>query len=156
MCWSLFLIKLQALSPLNIAKIIRTAFYIKHLWWLLLSHYCYYYLFSAALAFYFVLGRKDQRWSCKWFNSTQVLLNFYVPLVLLQFFLLTDFHKIFNKVLNWTRTGFSCWHWTCAELNSNRLFVLILNSCWIELEQAFRVDILHWLTTNFCKKFNKS
>ena len=37
LCWSLFLIKLQAYNfPVNIAKFLRTAFFIKHLRWLLL------------------------------------------------------------------------------------------------------------------------
>ena len=49
LCWSLFLIKLQASGnfikkriqhrrfPLNIEKFLRTAFFIEHLWWLLLQ-----------------------------------------------------------------------------------------------------------------------
>ena len=42
-CWSPFLIKLQALRllrhrcfPVNIAKFLRTVFFMEHLWWLLL------------------------------------------------------------------------------------------------------------------------
>ena len=54
-CWSLFLIKLQTFRlqcfnikkrfhhrcfPVNIAKFVRTAFFMEHLWWLLLEKYC--------------------------------------------------------------------------------------------------------------------
>ena len=39
LCWSVFLIKLQACNfPVNITKFLRTAFFIKHLWWLLLKN----------------------------------------------------------------------------------------------------------------------
>ena len=38
-CWSLFLKKLQVCNfPVNIAKFLRTAFFIKHLRWLLLKN----------------------------------------------------------------------------------------------------------------------
>ena len=38
LCWSLFIIKLQACnSPVNIAKFLRTGFFLKHLRWLLLK-----------------------------------------------------------------------------------------------------------------------
>ena len=39
LCWSLFLMKLQVCNfPVNIAKFLATAFFIKHLRWLLLKN----------------------------------------------------------------------------------------------------------------------
>ena len=61
LCWSLFLIKLQACDKtanfnkeglkhrsfsVNMAKFLRTAFFIRHLWWLLL-HFVHSFLFDC-------------------------------------------------------------------------------------------------------------
>ena len=56
-CWSLLLTKLQGFRcfPVNIAKLLRAAFFIEHLRWLLLQMFCFTLYFQKDFAEYIVV-----------------------------------------------------------------------------------------------------
>ena len=53
LCWSLFLIKLQAFRcfPVNIAKLLRAAFFMEHLRWLFLQMFWFTFIFKKTLLY---------------------------------------------------------------------------------------------------------
>ena len=65
LCWSLFLIKFQAFRcfPMKIAKFLRVAFFVEHLWWLLLQMFCFtLYFHSLSFVVPFVVIRCTTRY----------------------------------------------------------------------------------------------
>ena len=62
LCWGVFLIKLQVSNfPVNIAKFIRTGFFIKYLWWLLLKIHKFPRKTLVPEAYRFIFLLKDLR-----------------------------------------------------------------------------------------------